>query len=165
MKTLYVNNYSKIRGGAEASILNTYNLFKGRKNKASLFTADKLFIKNNNSFQKINNFIYSARAKKEIINKINDFKPDIVHLNNIYHHLSPSIIDGIKKTNLPIILSLRDYKLICARYKLYRNGKICEECKNKNYLSILKNNCNLKGNFGESILLWLEMNLHHNVLH
>ena len=42
-------------------------------------------------------FRHSFEAKKKIMQVIDSFKPDIVHLNNINFQLTPSIIYGIKK--------------------------------------------------------------------
>lgn len=168
MRLLFVNNFSHLKGGAEISFLNTGRLLEKNRHQIFYFFADKKLEKKKkkeNNLKKTLNTLYSFEAKEKLGQVLERIKPDIVHLNNIYHHLSPAIIDEIKKRKIPVVLTLRDYKLVCALYKLWRKGKICEECKNKNFRSILKNQCSLKGNFGESFLLYFEMILHHRVLH
>lgn len=41
--------------------------------------------------------IYSREARKKIRAVLDDFQPDVVHLNNIQYHLTPSIILEINK--------------------------------------------------------------------
>jgi glycosyltransferase involved in cell wall biosynthesis len=165
MKILYINNFLTRKGGAEISLLNTGKLLAKKSHKIFYFTSENIVYKKYFVIQDVVNLIYSFKAKKKIGNLLDKIKPDVIHLNNIYHHLSPSIIDEIKLRKIPMVMTLRDYKLVCAIYKLWREGKICEECRNKNYNSIIKNRCRLKNHFGEEYLLWLEMNLHHKLLH
>ena len=41
--------------------------------------------------------VYNRQARKEIRRVLEDFQPDIVHLNNIQFHLTPSIILEVEK--------------------------------------------------------------------
>jgi glycosyltransferase involved in cell wall biosynthesis len=77
--------------------------------------------------------IYSTEAKRNIERLIKDEKPDIVHLNNIRHHLTPSIIYTIKKYNIPIVWTLHDYQLICPNISFLSHGRICERCRKRKY--------------------------------
>lgn len=70
---------------------------------------------------------------KEVIRKfnslINDFKPDIVHLNNIHSQLSPIIAELAHQQGIKVVWTLHDLKLLCPRYDCLRNGQMpCEEC-------------------------------------
>lgn len=106
--------------------------------------------------------IYCSEAKIKFAQLIDDFKPDIIHCHNIYHQLSPSILEAAKKKNIPVIMHLHDYKLICPNYRLFSKNKICRECLNKkNYLPVIKNNC--YESFPRSALAYLEMTLHNKI--
>jgi len=69
---------------------------------------------------------YEAAAKLEKL--IQDTKPDLVHLHNIYYHLTPSILRVCKKYHLPVVMTVHDFNLICPNYSLYCRGKICVGC-------------------------------------
>ena len=68
----------------------------------------------------------------EVQNKFNklldDFKPDVAHLNNIHTQLSPIIAELAHKKGIRVIWTLHDYKLLCPRYDCLRDGKSCELC-------------------------------------
>jgi len=53
--------------------------------------------------------IYSREARKKIRAVLDDFQPDVVHLNNIQYHLTPSIIltNGVKKQRKNVRLFTR----------------------------------------------------------
>lgn len=87
--------------------------------------------------------IYSLEAKKKIIEVIDNFKPDIVHMNNINFQLTPSIIYGIKKRGIPIVQTVHDYQMICPNHLLYDFNKNtpCEKCVRESHVNCIKNKC------------------------
>jgi len=72
--------------------------------------------------------MYSRSARSGIDEVLDAFEPDIVHLHNIYEHLSPSILRPVKKRNVPAVMTLHDYKLACPTYQFLDHGRICEAC-------------------------------------
>ena len=87
--------------------------------------------------------IYSFEAKKKIIQVIDDFKPDIIHMNNINFQLTPSVIYGAKKKGIPVVQTVHDYQMICPNHLLYNFDKneICEKCLKGSYMNCIKNKC------------------------
>jgi glycosyltransferase involved in cell wall biosynthesis len=108
--------------------------------------------------------IYSFEAKRKIENFINIIKPDIVHLNNFAHQISPSILDVFKKYNIPAIMTMHDYKLVCPSYSMLSGGTPCERCRNGKYYYCFINKCT-KNSYSKSLLNTVEMYIHHKVLH
>ena len=87
--------------------------------------------------------IYSFEAKKKIMKVIDDFKPDIVHMNNINFQLTPSIIYGIKKKGVGLVQTVHDYQMICPNHLLYNFDKNCpcEMCVKGSHINCVKNKC------------------------
>ena len=86
--------------------------------------------------------IYSFEAKHKIRRVIEQFKPDIVHLNNINFQLTPSIIEEIHKHNIPIVQTVHDYQMICPNHLMFDNDKKpCELCLNGSKWNCTKKNC------------------------
>lgn len=179
MKILMVNKYFFIKGGAEISFFATADLLRNHGHKISYFSMsdsrnftseyDKYFVSNidfndnsSNIIKSSLRILYSFESKMKISKLLDDEKPDLVHLNNIYHQISPSIIHEIKKRNIPIVMSLRDYKLVCGAYCMVVRGKICEACKEGRYFKCLVNKC-VKDSYLKSLLNTVEMYLHHNI--
>lgn len=105
--------------------------------------------------------IYSFEAKKKIIQVIDDFKPDIVHINNINFQLTPSIIYGIKKKGIPLVQTVHDYQMLCPNHLFYNFVKSmpCEDCINGSYASCIKYKC-VHGSLVKSILAAIEAKLY-----
>lgn len=59
--------------------------------------------------------IYSKEARIQIRKVLDDFKPDVCHINNFNYQLTPSIILEIKKWNVSckVVYTAHDGQLVC----------------------------------------------------
>ncbi|MFH1225808.1 MAG: glycosyltransferase [bacterium] len=99
--------------------------------------------------------IYSLEAKRKLEELIKKEKPDVAHLHNIYHQLSPSILSVLKKYKIPTVMTLHDYKLICPNYLLFTKGRACERCRGRKYYNAAIHKC-VKNSFWRSLIVVLE---------
>jgi glycosyltransferase involved in cell wall biosynthesis len=110
------------------------------------------------------NILYSLEAQKKIAKVVRERRPDIVHVHNFAHQLSPSILDVFKKYDIPVVMTMHDYKLVCASYLLYDGQQPCRACTGGSYYHCFQKKC-VKGSRTKSFLNMIEMYLHHKVLH
>ena len=103
--------------------------------------------------------IYSRKAAGKIRSLVRDTQPDVAHLHNIYHQLSPSICVALKREGIPMVMTLHDMKLICPNYTCLRNGIVCEECGGRRFHKAVKYRC-VKGSRAKSAVCCLEMTIH-----
>ena len=102
--------------------------------------------------------VYNRQARAQIRKVLDDFQPDIVHLNNIQYHLTPSIIletdkwrKEIKK-DCKIIYTAHDYQLVCPSHGMFDvNVKPCELCLDGKYIHCLQTKC-LKNSRAKSLI-------------
>lgn len=93
--------------------------------------------------------IYSCEARRRIRRVLDDFSPDVCHLNNFNYQLTPSIILEIgrwsKKNNHPcrIVYTAHDYQLVCPNH-MCRNPlteQNCEKCSDGRFSNCFRNKC------------------------
>ncbi len=183
MKILLINKFLYPKGGDAISTITTGNLMKSRGHNViywgmahplnpdylykDLFVNYVDFNKSNGilkEFQAFLNILYSFEAKNKIKKLLKIYKPDIVHLNNFAHQISPSILDVFAKQNISTVMTMRDYKLVCPSYTMFIDGRICEACKGGKYYHCLLNKCT-KNSYTKSMINTIEMYLHHKILH
>lgn len=101
--------------------------------------------------------LYSTEAQAKIRQVIEDFKPDIAHLNNINFQLTPSILYELNKHRIPMVWTAHDYQLICPNHMLYipGRGEICERCLPGRFRPCVQNRCT-HGSLAKSALSALE---------
>ncbi|MBR7164210.1 MAG: glycosyltransferase [Clostridia bacterium] len=160
MKILMVNKFLYPRGGSESYMLylaehlkkigHEIQFFGMYDEKNTVGNAKGLYTQNMDFHAKgLARFlypfkiVYSFEAKKKIMQVIDDFKPDIVHMNNINFQLTPSIIYGIKKKRIPLVQTVHDYQMICPNHLLYNFDKNmpCEKCVGGMHINCIKNKC------------------------
>ena len=81
------------------------------------------------------------RRRRRIRAMIEEFRPDVAHVRNIYHHLSPSILWELKAQKVPVLYHLNDFKLLCPSYNLVSQGEACEACKGGDFWHALQSRC------------------------
>jgi glycosyltransferase involved in cell wall biosynthesis len=107
--------------------------------------------------------LYYFKAKQLISKLLDKYQVDIVHLHNIHHQISPSILHVLKKRKIPIIMTLHDYKMVCASYNMLIEERPCEICVRGRHYKAIMHRC-LKDSYLKSALATLEMYLHHKIL-
>lgn len=174
MKILQLNKYYYQKGGAETVFFNTISALENRghqvipfalKNRKNRFSEYESYfveypeLSESNIWTKIINtpkFIYNQQAAKQLERLILAEKPDIAHIHLLFNSLSVSILPVLQKYNIPTVMTVHDYRLICPAYTFTNGkGKICELCKDRHFIHCAQNRCS-NGNLTNSMLLSLE---------
>lgn len=169
MRILLVNKFHYLKGGSEKYYFELADLLKEKGHEVAFFSMyDEKNIKtdskeymvqkidmNSKNIFKAFDVIYSKENKKKMKEALEDFKPDIIHINNFQRQLSASIIDAIKEKNIPIVFTAHDLQAVCPISAMLNNGEICEKCKGGKYYNCLKNKCT-KNSTMKSILNMME---------
>ena len=103
--------------------------------------------------------IYSSDARKKMRLVLEDFQPDVVHLNNFNYQLTPSIILEVRKWNpkCRIVFTAHDYQLVCPNHMCRRPGsdENCEKCLGGHFMNCTKGKC-IHGSAAKSVIGTLE---------
>jgi len=107
----------------------------------------------------VGRMVWSTAARGGIERVVKAFRPDVVHLHNIYHQLSPSILSPLRRRRIPAVMTLHDYKLACPTYRFLDDGEICEACLPRRLWQPVVRACN-GGSRGASLAVAAELGLH-----
>jgi len=103
--------------------------------------------------------IYSRQARQKMRALLAAAQPQIAHVHNIYHHLSPSVLPLLKERGIPVVMTLHDLKLACPAYTMMRAGKPCDSCRGGKLYNVAVHRC-IKGSRALSSLIMLEAYVH-----
>ena len=194
MKILMINKFLYPNGGSETYIfkLGEYLVSKGHEveyfgmehegrcvgNRVGAYTSNMDF-HDARGLEKISyafRTIYSSEARKKIRMVLDDFQPDVCHLNNFNYQLTPSIILEIKKwsketgKDCRIVYTAHDYQLVCPNH-MCNNPNIlenCEKCLGGGYLNCTKGKC-VHGSTAKSLIgsmeaiTWNSLNVYDKI--
>lgn len=131
MRILSVHNEYQIRGGEDESCAAEQTLLRERGHCVDTY------LENNHRLAKLNPLdlaiktVWSQEAYQKSINKLQRHPYDIVHVQNFFPLISPSIYYAAKQAKVPVIQTIRNYRLICPNALFFKNGRVCEQCMGK----------------------------------
>lgn len=167
MKILMINKFLFPKGGAETYTLKLgeYLISQGHEvqyfgmndekncvgNNAGMYTSEMDF-HNDGVLSKISyslKTIYSFEARRKIRAVLDDFQPNVCHLNNFNFQLTPSIIVEIRKWEkesehkCKIVVTAHDSQLVCPNHLMQNpiTGKACKKCLDGSFVNCIKGKC------------------------
>jgi glycosyltransferase involved in cell wall biosynthesis len=76
---------------------------------------------------------HSFSAVSKLRGLLQKFRPDLVHVHNWFPSISPAIFRTCKLEGVQVVHTLHNYRLLCAKATLFRQGGVCEECLNTKF--------------------------------
>lgn len=155
MRVLLVNKFHWNKGGSETYYFELGKMLKehghevayfSMKNENNIKTGDKEYFveefnTNGKNVLKAFNTTYSKKNKKVMLKALEDFKPDIVHVNLFQRQLTYSVIEACKEKNIPVVQTAHDLQAVCPASAMLCNGTICEKCLNNSKYNCFKSRC------------------------
>ncbi len=160
MRVLIANKFYYRRGGDCIYMLNLEQLLKEHGHEVAVYSMNypenlpsewsKYWPKNMNHFDALVRPFGSMQVRSGFKRLLDDFKPNVVHLNNIHTQISPVIAEIAHKRNIRVVWTLHDTKLVCPCYTCMRDGHWCEECFTDK-TAVIKHRCMPGGIIGSTI--------------
>lgn len=174
MKILLINKFHYKRGGSEtyyfaqAEALKAkghqviFFAMKDEKNIAcdqSAFFVSNRDYNNNGSIgaklEAAKSFFYSKEAAIQMERLIQKEKPDVAHVGLLHRQITFSVIEVLKKHNIPVVMTMHDLIFACPNYTMLTRGKVCEACVKGSVINCIRRKC-VKDSTAKSVLAALE---------
>ncbi|RJQ47062.1 MAG: glycosyltransferase family 1 protein [Gaiellales bacterium] len=180
MKIMQINKFWRVRGGSERYVFELSRMLEERGHEiipfamqdgdnepsrySSLFVspvelADPYRMSLIKRIGVASRILYSKESSSRVSVVADLSDPDIAHMHNIYHHLSPSILPPLEDRGVGTVMTIHDYKLTCPALRHYNPEGICERCRPLHYGSCIRLKC-VKDSRGASVLCAVEMFFH-----
>ena len=179
MRILQVNKFNYRRGGAEAYMEDLAELQERAGHTVEFFAMEHpdnrpstygQFFPSQVDFEPppptlsgkvkgVGRMLWSRSAEHGMASVVDAFQPDVVHLHNIYHQLSPSILRPLAARGIPAVMTLHDYKLACPTHNFLSHGVACEACLGGHFFQAVRRKCQ-GGSVTASAAAALELELH-----
>ncbi len=131
MRILSIHNRYLIRGGEDQSRELEEKLLQEQGNQVDIYE------ENNNRVAEIGKVrvairtVWSTESYQIVRQKLTENSDNIVHVQNFFPLISPSVYYAANKQGVPIVQTLRNYRLLCANSYFFRDQKVCEDCLGK----------------------------------
>lgn len=131
MRILSVHNSYQIRGGEDESRKTEENLLRSRGHTVDTYEVSNDLITDIPPANLAARTLWSQETYRSVGQLLEAAPYDIVHVQNFFPLISPSVFYAAKSANVPVIQTLRNYRLICPNALFFRDGQVCEDCVGK----------------------------------
>ena len=144
MKVLIAhNNYGKY-SGEEAVVDKMADMLTSHGHEVAFYRRTTEGVRES-AVGKIKGFlsgIYSPSGVRGMWDALRRERPDIVNVHNLYPFISPAALFECKKSGVPVVMTIHNFRLICPTGLFMRDGLPCEVCLERgNEWSCVRYNC------------------------
>lgn len=141
---LIVHNYYQIPGGEDTVVANEMKMLQENGHKVILYSRNNTELKTMGKMKKLLlpfTTIFNIRSYREIKSIIKNENIDIVHVHNTLNLISPSVYYAAKRSRIPVVQTIHNFRLMCMAATFYRDGHICEDCLKEGLACAVKHSC------------------------
>ena len=128
MRILMLHNRYLVRGGEDESTDLEAALLRQYGHDVDLMLFDNMDIERRNLISVGLEAIWSHIAYSRVRKQLSEKEYDLVHIQNFFPLISPSVYYAAKASKKPVVQALRNYRLVCPNGLLFRAGNPCEDC-------------------------------------
>jgi glycosyltransferase involved in cell wall biosynthesis len=128
MDIVLVHNFYQTPGGEDESFHSEKRLLRDAGHSVVTFTEHNERVKSLGRFGSAIRTVWSREAQRGLLKVLRQSKAQVVHVQNFFPLISPSVYYAARKAGVPVVQSLRNYRLLCPVGLLFRDGRVCEDC-------------------------------------
>ncbi|HBL62836.1 MAG TPA: glycosyl transferase family 1 [Cyanobacteria bacterium UBA8803] len=131
MRILSVHNRYQIRGGEDESREAEERLLRDMGHQVEVYEENNDRVATLGTIQLASRTVWSAQTYRTIKTVLTEQTYDVVHVQNFFPLISPSVYYAAKAQGVPVVQTLRNYRLLCPNAQFFRDGRVCEDCLGK----------------------------------
>lgn len=131
MRVLIAHNFYQQAGGEDESFKAEAAALREAGHEVAEYAVHNDSIKGMSKLGVAVRTLWNRQSYRELRSLIRQHRPEVVHFNNTFPLISPAGYYAARAEGVPVVQSLRNYRLLCPGALFYHDGKVCEECLHK----------------------------------
>jgi glycosyltransferase involved in cell wall biosynthesis len=128
MRILVIHNRYQIRGGEDECYEAEVSLLREKGHEVEVYEANNDQVAELGKLRLAADTVWSKKAYQAVEHQLQKQRPDVVHVQNFFPLISPSVYYAAKSQGVPVVQTLHNYRLLCPNALFFRDGKVCEDC-------------------------------------
>jgi glycosyltransferase involved in cell wall biosynthesis len=128
LRVLLVHNRYLIRAGEDQSFDAEVRLLRDHGHQVDEYIEDNLRVSDLGRLRSAVRTTWSQETYRRVRARLRETCPDVVYVQNFFPLISPAVYYAAHGFGVPVVQTLRNYRLICPSAILYRSGRTCEDC-------------------------------------
>ncbi len=131
MNVLMLHNSYQYRGGEDESYESEVRMLRAEGHLVETIHTSNSGIESKGKFHVALESLWSSPSYDLVDRKLRESPFDVLHVQNFFPQLSPSVYYAARKHGVAVVQTLRNYRLLCPGVYFYRDGHVCEDCMGK----------------------------------
>lgn len=131
MKVLLCHTFYQQQGGEDLSFAAEAGLLEQRGHEVIRYTRHNHALEAMSRVAAAWRTVWNRGVYQEVRQLIRQRRPEVMHCTNTFPLLSPAIYYAARAERVPVVQSLRNYRLMCPGALFLRDGQVCESCLGK----------------------------------
>jgi len=128
MNILMLHNSYQHRGGEDESYESEVRMLRAEGHSVETLHIHNAEIESKGKIHVALESIWSGSSHDLVDRKLRESRFDVMHVQNFFPLLSPSVYYAARKNGVAVVQTLRNYRLLCPNVFFYRDGHVCEDC-------------------------------------
>lgn len=128
MRIAMVHNYYQVGGGEDESFRSEARLLQGAGHDVFTYTEHNGRVESLGLLRTAARTSWSGEAYKSVRSLLQENRCDVLHVQNFFPLASPSVYYAAHAAGVPVVQTLRNYRLLCCNATFFRDGRVCEDC-------------------------------------
>lgn len=128
VKVFILHNRYQLRGGEDESTDLEVALLHARGHMVDFLEVDNRAIAGRQAWRAGLQAVWAPSSYRAVRNRLQAERFDVVHVQNFFPLLSPAVLHAARAASVPVVLALRNYRLLCPNALFFRDGRVCEDC-------------------------------------
>lgn len=128
LRILVVHNHYLQAGGEDAVFADEVAMLRHQGHEVQTLEADNQQMVELSTPKRAIATVWNRQMAKEVSRRIAAFRPDVMHVHNDFAYASPSIYYAAASEGVPVVLTLHNFRGMCANGVFVRDGQVCRDC-------------------------------------
>lgn len=138
MRVLLVHAFYRLPGGEDRYVRAQQRVLSDRHD-VRLFEADNAELRSSTATAAT--MLVGRRSRQRLMEAVEQFAPNVIHVHNSYPALGPAPFLVAQKLQVPLVMTLHNYRLRCPNGYFFTHDGICTRCEQGNYVHAIRHNC------------------------
>lgn len=138
MRILIAHSFYRVPGGEDRYVTQQLGLLSGSHQVELLSARNEELTE---SIATAGRMIFSRSRIVEAEATIRRFRPDVVHVHNVYPALGPAVHLAAARLGVPLVMTVHNYRLRCPNGYMFTEGQICHRCEPGFYAHAVLHRC------------------------
>jgi glycosyltransferase involved in cell wall biosynthesis len=131
MRVLLAHNYYQQPGGEDRVFASEGALLERHGHEVVRYTAHNDRVDDYSRLRLAAKTVWNHDAYREFKALVAQARPDVCHFHNTFPLMSPAVLYAARERDVPVVLTLHNFRLLCPAATLLRDGAVCESCVSK----------------------------------